>query len=521
MLDYHPMTDASPAPLRFLGNRANPNYKAVAHLLRTYAAHLGTTLTELDDGTDTAGRDATGAPNTTPNTASTANAAPDIFWDRGHPPAGKNGVPSLVFPGRAAAEAETACSRTRGGYPLPLPVTALRPGIHPGAGKVLEAVDGLTLAWDGPDGYVLVSEWDLLSFCADILFRRADHQSGRRRQAREAIGVGHWDQAFGLLEEPWVDRWMFRLLGLLPRLRDAVDALPGSARLWLTHDLDNLAKWRLRSVAGQILRTPVQLAKRRFAPLAQAWSEIAVRGLTGRDPYDVMDRVIAMEKGQGRRSANFFLANGRDHLFHRYDLEKPRFRKVMLRCLKQGMDVGLHGQVHFISDAKGIEAEKAKLERLSGVPAHLNRQHYLRWDPAATFAGLDAAGIAVDSTLGYNDSPGFRCGTAFPFLWFDCASGKATRLLEVPLILAEFQFYDPQAFDAEAVRRTMEKILEAAVRQGGVATVLFHNQYFHEAEFPGHGAVYAHLLAWAAERKLPDFDPLGTHARYLVGKPKA
>ena len=51
----------------------------------------------------------------------------------------------------------------------------------------------------------------------------------------------------------------------------------------------------------------------------------------GRDPYDVMGRVLAMEKG--RRSANFFLANGRDHLFHRYDLAKPRFRKVMLDCL--------------------------------------------------------------------------------------------------------------------------------------------------------------------------------------------
>lgn len=491
------MTATPPLPLRFRGNRANPNYKAVAHLLRTYAAHLGAGILEVDD------------------------AGPvEVLWDHGMP--GPGGGPCLVFPGRPEARAETACARTRSGYPVPVAAAenAKSPAgngrgapIIPGAGRILESVDGRTLAWDGPDGYVLVSGWDLLSFCADILFRRADHQPARKRQAREAIGVGQWDQAFGLLEEPWVDRWMFRLLGLIPRFRDAVNGLPAQARIWLTHDLDNLAKWRPRSVAGQILRTPVQLARGKYRPLARAWSEIAARAFTGRDPYDVMDRVLALEKG--RRSANFFLANGKDHLFHRYDLAKPRFRKVMLDCLEKGMDVGLHGQVHHISNAAAIDAEARKLARLAERSVSLNRQHYLRWDPAATFAGLQAAGIAVDSTLGYNDSPGFRTGTAFPYPWFDCASGKPTRLLEVPLILAEFQFYDPQAFDGEAVRRTLRQYLEAATRQGGVFTVLFHNQYFHEGDFPGHGAVYADLLAMAGGAGLRDFDPMGTHARYV------
>jgi hypothetical protein len=474
-----------PATLRFRGNRANPNYAAVAHLLRTYARHLGMALQAMPDG----------------------SGPVDVLWDMGLPEKPEGAC--LVFPGRPHAEAETVCERTRSGYPVPLSGQAL--AAH--TGGVLEAVGGLSLAWEGAEGWNLHSDWDLLSFCADILFRRADHQPSRRRAAQEAVSLGQWDQAFGLTEEPWVDRWMFRLLGALPRLRSAVDSLSAQARIWLTHDLDNLAKWRPRSVAGQILRTPMDLARGRFAPLAKAWSEMGRRALTGRDPYDVMDKVLQLETG--RRSANFFLANGRDHLFHRYDLARPRFRRVMLDCLQQGMDVGLHGQVHFIADAAAIRAEKTKMERLAGAPISLNRQHYLRWDPAATFAGLEAAGIKVDSTLGYNDAPGFRAGTAFPYLWFDCRTDQPTRLLEVPLILGEFQFYDPRSFDAVAVRRTLENYLEAATRQGGVFTVLFHNNYFHESEFPGQGAIYAELLAMAERRRLPDFDPLGTHARYL------
>jgi hypothetical protein len=216
-----------------------------------------------------------------------------------------------------------------------------------------------------------------------------------------------------------------------------------------------------------------------------------------------------------RRSASFFLANGRDHLFHRYELSHPRYLRVLRDCRAADKDIGLHGQVHFIADAAGIRGEAEKISGLAGAPVRLNRQHYLRWDAARTFAHLEAAGLAIDSTLGYNDTPGFRCGTAWPYLWFDCGADRPTRLLEVPLILAEFQFYDPLAFDGAAVRDVLRRYMETACRQGGVFTVLFHNQYFHEAEFPGHGQVYADLIAWADARGLPDFDPLGTHAHYV------
>jgi hypothetical protein len=499
MSDPSPRTTPSPLPpLRFRGNGANPNFQAVLHLVRTYAAHLGAALIEVADG------DA------------------DVHWDR---PVSAGPGACLVFPGRANADAETDCAWTRGGFPVPLPGTAAAPqngtasssrtGDAPRTSTdatVLDACGGLKLS---ESGGTVRSDWDLLSFCADILFKRADHLPRYREASREARCKDLPDAGFRLDKEPWVDRWMFRLLERLPRFRPAVAALPSRAALWLTHDLDNLSKWRVRSVAGQLARTPLQLARGRFGLLRRNYGEILARAFTGRDPFDIMDRVHALE-GK-RRSASFFLANGLDHLFHRYELSRPRYLRVLKDCQRAGKDVGLHGQVHFISDAGGIRAEVDKISGLAAAPVRLNRQHYLRWDAEKTFAHLEAAGVRVDSTLGYNDTPGFRTGTAWPYLWFDCASDKATRLLEVPLILAEFQVYDPQRFDGDEVRRTLREYLEKACRQGGVLTVLFHNQYFHEAENPGHGRVYQDLIAWADARGLPDFDPLGTHARYVGG----
>lgn len=479
------------SPMRFRGNRSNPNHPAVLHLLRTYAAHLGAGLREVDDG------------------------EADIHWDR---PLPESPGACIFLPGRPLAIVEAGCARTRDGFPVPIRGIRSPPmgkpelpdaGGSAGATEVLDACGeaGLSLR----DG-ILRADWDLLSFCADILFKRADFLPEYREASREGHCRDLSDAALGLAKEPWVDRWMFRLLEHLPRFRGPIAALPSRARIWLTHDLDNLSKWRVRSVAGQLARTPLQAARGRFGLLRRNYGEMLTRAFTGRDPYDTMDAIHALEGA--RKSASFFLANGLDHLFHRYELSRPRYRRVLADCLRAGKDIGLHGQVHVISDAAGIKAEVDKLAGLAEKPVALNRQHYLRWDAARTFACLEAAGIRVDSTLGYNDTPGFRTGTAWPYLWFDCAADRPTRLLEVPLILAEFQFYDPQKFDGDAVRRVMKTYLETACRQGGVFTVLFHNQYFHEPEFPGHGRVYADLLAWADERGLPDFDPLGTHARY-------
>lgn len=469
---------ASPDPLRFRGNRSNPNHNAVLHLARTYATHLGLGLTETDSG------------------------EADIYWDR--EPDGD--APCLVFPGRATADAELVCDRSRSGFPVP---RAGAPGPTGRAGDLLDACGGFSLR---RDGNVIRSDWDLPSFCADLLFRRAERLPAYAAASREADFRRLPDPAFGLDSEPWVDRWMFRLLGLLPRCRARVENLPTRARIWLTHDLDNLSKWRLRSVAGQTLRTPMQLARGRWGLLKRNWGEIAARAFTGRDPYDCMARVHSLE-GR-RRSASFFLANGRDHLIHRYELSRPRYRRVLRECLDAGKDLGLHGQVHAISDAAGIRSERDKISGLAGRPIQLNRQHYLRWDVAETFAHLESAGIKVDSTLGYNDTPGFRCGTAWPFLWFDCGTDRPTRLLEAPLIWGEFQCYDPRAIDGAAARAGLRRYLDAVCRQGGVFTVLFHNNYFHAAEFPGNAEVYSDLIAWADAAGLPDFDPLATYSEY-------
>lgn len=45
--------------------------------------------------------------------------------------------------------------------------------------------------------------------------------------------------------------------------------------------------------------------------------------------------------------------------------------------------------------------------------------HYLRWGHPTTLQAWNDAGMDYDSTLGYADSPGFRCGTCFEYPAFN------------------------------------------------------------------------------------------------------
>ena len=70
---------------------------------------------------------------------------------------------------------------------------------------------------------------------------------------------------------------------------------------------------------------------------------------------------------------------------------------------------------------KEFEKLKNTLNQLSIYQEeYSNRQHYLKWKTPTTARNLELAGINYDTTLGFRDQIGFRCGfcTDYPFLRF-------------------------------------------------------------------------------------------------------
>jgi hypothetical protein len=206
-----------------------------------------------------------------------------------------------------------------------------------------------------------------------------------------------------------------------------------------------------------------------------------------------------LEERHGLHASLLFLAAPRDHQTFRYHLDRPLVRGLLMRARERAVEVGLHGGWGSHRSANRLESERRHLERLLGLPCASTRQHWLRFDAARTWQAQEEAGLVVDSSLGFNDRPGFRAGTSLPFHPLD-AEGHPRRLLELPLVLMDSQLFDELRLPPAQAARLATDALEQVWRVRGLLTVNWHPHTLCRADFPGRRELFEALLARLSQR---------------------
>jgi hypothetical protein len=131
--------------------------------------------------------------------------------------------------------------------------------------------------------------------------------------------------------------------------------------------------------------------------------------------------------------------------------------------------------VHGIDAWHSVEKGRAELKRIADVNGQSSigvRMHWLLHDEK-TFRVLEEAGFAYDSTLGYNETIGYRSGTTQVF-----RPPGARTLLELPLHIQDGAMFYPERLDlseSEAWWRC-QRLVEHAREFGGVLTTLWHDR---------------------------------------------
>lgn len=369
---------------------------------------------------------------------------------------------------------------------------------------------GVPVSWAGRQGQTLLrAGFDPLGPLARALGRIAERGPGGTawRQARlDALPPAERHLAL----TPWVDR----LLALLANLLDlwpageegALPRWPGRAR-WaaaLSHDVDMLFKWRLRSVLRLLLESPLHALDGRARPLARRWRELGRRLAGGPDPWFLVDELMDLEERHGLHSTLLFLAEPRDHRTFRYHLARAQVRGLLARARARAFEIGLHGGIRAARDGGLLARQRRRLEEAGGGAAKVARQHWLSLLLDETWPAQAAAGLAVDSSLGFNDRPGFRAGTSLPFRPLD-GGGRAHPLWELPLVLMDSQLFDEQGLEPAAAARQALDALEQVRRVHGLLTLNWHPHTLCRADFPGRRHLFERLLermaapdCWAA-----------------------
>jgi len=278
----------------------------------------------------------------------------------------------------------------------------------------------------------------------------------------------------------YVDHLWDALQALWPRLKRK----PRTFSVYITHDIDNPI-WNLNKTAVAVLKTSARdLALRRSWKLAsQRWRsfKLAAQGDYREDPYNTFDFLMDRSERIGVKSA-FFLKGGHTSLDFdsEYSLNAPWARALIRTIAERGHEVGIHPSFETSGDSEAISREFQRVRRAceeAGIRQSVwgGRQHYLRWSNPITWQSWEDAGLQFDSTLGFPEFIGFRCGTSHEYPCFNLVSRSQLKLRERPLIAMDTTLYSYMKLGRRDLIDATVGLAKICKRFGGEFTLLWHN----------------------------------------------
>lgn len=291
---------------------------------------------------------------------------------------------------------------------------------------------------------------------------------------------------FGYLDRPVVDEWLELLGQVFERTWPGIGLASHSYSVRVTHDVDRPSRdgfFRPGQLPRKIL---ADVVKRRDVSAAIR----SVRTCLGNlddiapgDPYNTFDWLMTNSESAGLRSAFFFIA-GRTNPARdaRYDVHHLSIKGLLRRIHNRGHEIGLHPSYETYLRPDSIASEAENLRRVCAEVGIRTdeigvRMHYLRWRVGVTWRGWKMAGLTYDSTLGYADFAGFRCGTCREYPGFDPVARQQMGVRIRPLIVMDQSIisakYMGMTFDEATLY--MSTLRDRCRLVNGCFNVLWHN----------------------------------------------
>ena len=216
----------------------------------------------------------------------------------------------------------------------------------------------------------------------------------------------------------------------------------------LTHDVDDVMGY-----AHVLKRLPEVLLKRDI-PFTKKIKTLKIMGFYGynrfflnkppplKKVYNILDNGVDVYEDYFKEwielerryncNATYFLLSRFD-----YHFEDIEFKRVVNKLKLHNLDIEAHGSIESSGSVQKMSEEKAYFERNIENRACGIRQHGLVFRLPQTWNIQSQAGYKFDSSVYFNDIYGFRMGTSFPFIPYQCTDYEKEQILELPLIVME------------------------------------------------------------------------------------
>jgi hypothetical protein len=290
---------------------------------------------------------------------------------------------------------------------------------------------------------------------------------------------------YDYIDIPIVDEYSFILRKWIKEFIPTIRINKRKSKLIPSHDIDQIKRFggffrNIETIIGGdiINRRSLSIA---FKSLRQLYK-------TSKNPYNdpfvfSIATLIAISKKLDLISEFYFKGLHTGDYDSTYDISSTEIHYCMNLIKEAGMVVGIHGGLNSFNDVFIFEREKQNLEKVYGNCITRGRQHYLKFDINSTINVWQKSGIKSDTTLGYAEREGFRCGTCHEYFLYDFAADNTSSVLERPLIVMEVTLFGYRNLSIESSYSAAEKLYKRCHAVEGDFVLLWHNyNLFREYE---------------------------------------
>jgi hypothetical protein len=211
--------------------------------------------------------------------------------------------------------------------------------------------------------------------------------------------------------------------------------------------------------------------------------------------------IVEAEKKEKINSTFFFLPRKGKHGNYRnsdYTVTKKKFRKLFAYLRQSNSEIGVHGSLGTCMDPVGYSQDVTKFP----FPVIGNRFHFLEFDATKTVEMLENSNIRFDSTMGFAEHYGFRNGICFPFFLYDIKHDRASRVLEIPLVLMDGTLQNTKYLNIgkDQVESKIDILINEVKKFNGLFTVLWHNTHYSDYKYAGWGKIMSQIIRLCKEK---------------------
>lgn len=293
-----------------------------------------------------------------------------------------------------------------------------------------------------------------------------------RFPATESIGY-----IYDFLQDPVIDIWAYKfkkvLLEKYPDLEFRKKKFTIIPVFSVAQTFVYKNKGILRSIGGGIR----DLWKLQFDKLTDR-----IKVLVGlkRDPYDIFDFVIQLQKKKKRKAKALFGLGDYSKYEKNVGYNRPKHHTI-IKHIADYIDVGLKVSYEAISDLSLLKKEKLRIENIVNRRLQYSLCSFFKIKLPEAYRNFIELEIGEDYSMGYPKQSGFRAGTCSPFMFYDL-----DYEVQTPLVVYSFCFASQgdreDINDLMSARKEISIYMDKVKKVNGIFIPVFSNTLFSDLQ---------------------------------------